>query len=114
VKNRPVILRERARRDVDEAIAHYLTESGEKVALDFIAALEQAFAHIKRFPASGSPRLGVELSLPGLRSWKASHYPHLTFYAEGTARIEVWRVLHESRDIPASMQPLDFRKPEAG
>jgi plasmid stabilization system protein ParE len=43
VKAKPVIPREQANRDVDDAVAYYLTEATEAVALGFIDALEQAY-----------------------------------------------------------------------
>jgi toxin ParE1/3/4 len=100
---KPVILRERARRDIDEAVDHYLAEAGERVALGFIDALERAFRHIARHPATGSPRYGHELDLPGLRSWPLKRYPYLIFYVERDDHVDVWRVLHGQRDIPAWM-----------
>lgn len=106
---KPVIPRERARRDIDEAVDHYLAEAGERVALGFIDALEQAFRHIARHPATGSPRYGHELDLPGLRSWPLKRYPYLVFYVERDDHVDVWRVLHGQRDIPAWM-----RAPEDG
>jgi toxin ParE1/3/4 len=32
-------------------------------------------------------------------------YPHLVFYAfvDGADHVDVWRVLHDRRDIPASL-----------
>jgi toxin ParE1/3/4 len=32
-------------------------------------------------------------------------YPYLVFYVESDDHIDVWRVLHASRDIPTWMQP---------
>ncbi len=104
MKAKPVIPREQASRDVDEAIAHYLSESAGQAALGFIDALEEAHAHISRHPATGSPRYAHELNLPGLRSWPLTRYPHLVFYVERPNHIDVWRVLHGQRDIPAWMQ----------
>lgn len=104
MKIKPVVPRERANQDVDEAIAHYLGESAPQAALGFIDALEQAYAHIARRPATGSPRYGHELNLPGLRSWPLTRYPHLVFYVEHEQHIDVWRVLHGQRDIPVWMQ----------
>ena len=43
-----VVPRALARRDVDEAIDHYLSEAGEKAALGFIDDLERAFSHVAR------------------------------------------------------------------
>jgi toxin ParE1/3/4 len=67
VKVKPVIPRALANRDVDEAVAHYLDEASAQVALRFVDALERAYAHIGRQPASGSPRYAHELNIPGLR-----------------------------------------------
>lgn len=103
-----VVPREQANRDVDEAIAYYLGEGAQRAALGFIAALEQAYAHISRHPGTGSPHWGHELHLPGLRAWPLSRYPHLVFYIEQADRIDVWRVLHSQRDIPAWMQAESF------
>ena len=41
VSAKPVVLRERARRDIDEAVEHYLAKAGPAIALDFIDALER-------------------------------------------------------------------------
>ena len=53
MSGKPVVLRERARRDIDEAVEHYLAEAGEAVALDFIDALEDARRRIGEQPAIG-------------------------------------------------------------
>lgn len=101
MKAKPVIPRELANRDVDDAVDHYLDEASEKVARGFIDALEDAYAHIGRHPSTGSPRYAHELNLPGLRSWPLSRHPYLVFYSERPDHIDVWRVLHGRRDIPA-------------
>ena len=101
---KPVVPRELANRDIDDAIACYLSENAEPAALGFIDALGQAYAHIARHPATGSPRYAHELNLPGLRFWPLAHHPHLVFYVERPQHIDVWRVLHGQRDIPAWMQ----------
>ena len=104
MKSKPVIPRELANRDVDEAVAYYLSEGAAKAALSFIDVLERAYEHIGRHPATGSPRYAHELNLPGLRFWPLTRYPQLVFYIERTDHIDVWRVLHGQRDIPAWMQ----------
>lgn len=98
---KPVILRERARQDIEEAVDHYIDVAGERIALRYIDALEQAFRHIGQHPATGSPRHAHELDLPGLRSRPVKAYPYLVFYVEHSDHIDVWRVLHGQRDIPA-------------
>jgi toxin ParE1/3/4 len=98
---KPVIPRELANSDVDSAIAYYLKEQAEKAALGFIDALEQAYKQISRHPASGSARYAHELDIPELRSWPLQRYPYLIFYVEQETHIDVWRVLHEAKDIPS-------------
>lgn len=101
---KPVRPRDRAHRDVDEAIDYYLREGSEKAALGFVEALRQAYLQISRNPHSGSMRYAHELDLPGLRQRVLKRYPYLVFYVEREDYIDVWRVLHGRRDIPASMQ----------
>jgi len=79
LKAKPVVPRKLAQRDVEDVVAHYLAQDAQVAALGFIDALEQAYAHIGRHPATGSPRYAHELNLPGLRSWPLTHYPHLVF-----------------------------------
>lgn len=107
MKAKAVVPRGQANRDVDDAVAFYLSEATETVALGFIDALEQAYTHIGRHPATGSPRYAHELNLPGLRTWPMTRYPYLVFYVERPDHIDVWRVLHGQRDIPAWMQEPD-------
>lgn len=104
---RPVIPRALARQDVEEAISYYLNEDAEQAALGFIDALEQAYTHIGRHFAAGSPRYAHELDLPGLRSWPLMHYPYIVFYVECDDHIDVWRVLHSMRDISAWLRASD-------
>jgi toxin ParE1/3/4 len=97
---------------VDEAIAHYLGEGGERVALSFIEAVERAYAHVGRQPASGSPRYAQELNLPGLRAWPLDRFPYLVFYVERQDHVDLWRVLHGRRDIPDWLrEPEGSREP---
>jgi toxin ParE1/3/4 len=101
---KPVVPRQQANRDVDEAIGYYRAEASDRVALAFIGALEQAYRHIARHPSSGSSRYAVELNLPGLRAWPLKRFPQVVFYVDATDRIDVWRVLHGARDLPMWMR----------
>lgn len=98
---RSVILRELARRDIEDVVDFYAREAGEAVAMRFVTALETTLAGICARPALGSPRFGHELGLPGLRSRGIRRFPYLVFYMEGAQDVDVWRVLHAQRDIPA-------------
>lgn len=77
----------------------------------FIAALEKATQHIQRAPGTGSPRYAVELDLSGLRFWALNKFPFSLFYTEHEDHLWVIRLVHMSRDIPASLQE---KPPSAG
>ena len=100
---KPVIPREMARQDVEAAVDHYAAEAGEVIALRFIDAVEEAYRAIGRRPAAGSPRYGHELDLPGPRTRSLRRFPYLAFYIEREDHLDVWRVLHTHRDIPAGL-----------
>ncbi len=97
---KPLVRRERADLDVQEAVDYYVQNAPEH-ALAFIDALEQIYRHIQRQPGTGSPRYAHELNLPGLRFLGCKRFPYLVFYFERKEQIDVWRVLHGSRDMPA-------------
>lgn len=107
MRAKPVVPRELTHRDVEDAVAHFLGEDAESAALGFIDTLEKAYRHVGRHPATGSPRDAHELNLAGLRSWPLTRYPYLVFYVERTDHIDVWRVLHSRRDIPAWVQDAE-------
>ena len=100
----PIIPRELARRDAEQAVDHYLDEAGRDVAYSFIDALEAAYAQIAENPAASSPRWGYEINLPGLRSYKLKRFPYLVFFMAREDHVDVWRVLHTQRDIPSWLQ----------
>ncbi len=107
---KPLVLKSKAVNDVHAIIDHYLEES-QSAAAGFVDALEAAYKHIERAPGTGSPRWGHALDLPGLRSWPCTRYPYLVFYMEHPNRVDIWRVLHGRRDIPAWLHDDDDLRP---
>jgi toxin ParE1/3/4 len=103
VSAKPLIRLVAARQDELDAAAYYAREAGLDVALRFNEALRDAYQAIAGRPASGSPRYADLLGVAGLRSRKLHRYPYLVFYVEHENHIDVWRVLHAQRDIPASL-----------
>lgn len=99
MSRKPVVPRSVARRDMREATIHYSRTAGETVAAGFVAALQSTLIALADQPGAGSPRFGLMLNRPGLRSWPLARYPYLVFYREFEDRIEVLRVLHGRRDI---------------
>ncbi len=101
---RAVIPRERANRDVDEAVDCHQRSVGEAIALSFIDELERTYGHLAQHPSSGTLRFAYELGLPGLRAWPMKKHPFVIFYVERADHIDIWRVQHGARDIPDSLR----------
>jgi len=100
----PVRVRPEADRDVDRAVAFLLEdeEQAPAAARQLLAELEAAFARIAGHPGIGSRRYARLLR--GLRFWKLRRHPYLIFHVEHPAFIDVLRVLHAARDIPAALR----------
>lgn len=97
-----LVFRTKALADVEAAARWYAEEAGAETAERFLSELGAAYAHVARRAGTGSPRWGHELNLPGLRAWPLGRFNHLVFYVEHDSHIDVWRVLHGARDIPAA------------
>lgn len=102
-----VVRRERATPDISAAVEDYLDVAGSTVALNVVSAAEQAIDQISRAPAPGLPRFGNVLDIPGLGSRRADGFPFLILCWEAEDRIEVWRALHEGRDIGATLLDVE-------
>ena len=100
----PVVPRRLATQDLRDAASHYAGEVDAATARRFINAVEQTVTLIARQPGIGSPRYAVELDWPGLWTHPVQRFPYLVFYLEQTNHLDVLRVLHAHRDIPASLQ----------
>ena len=101
---KPVRLRELAAIDLDDASEHYREHAGVSTALDFIDAVEPAIQRIGRNPNVGSLRFAYELGIPDLRAWRVSKFAHIVFYVDADDVIDVWRILHSRRDLPATLR----------
>ena len=108
---KPLRLRPRARADIAAITRHYASEAGASVTLAFAAALEAAFAHIAAHPASGSLRHAEDAGIPGLRFWPLRRFPYLLLYLDRDDHLDVVRVLHTRRDVPARAREAGNRKP---
>ncbi|WP_051278408.1 type II toxin-antitoxin system RelE/ParE family toxin [Solimonas flava] len=104
---KPVIVLPGAEHDIEEGIRWYASEGGFALADRWVQAMRKAMRQIGENPRLGSSRYAVSLNLPGLRFRKLEKFPYLLFYVEHETRIEIWRILHAQRDIPAWMTPSD-------
>ena len=98
-----IVLTAQARHDIRHATAWYRNEGGTLLAKRWAVAIKQALLHIGTHPKTGFTRHAIELKLDGIRCWHVHGFPYLVFYAEHDQQIEVGRVLHAQRDIPAWM-----------
>jgi toxin ParE1/3/4 len=103
----PVSLRQLATTDIEGASDYYHREVGEQLALEFIDAVERGIERISRSPHVGSLHFAYELAIPHLRAWPLQRFPYVVFYVVTDERIDVWRVLHIRRDLPATIEPPD-------
>ena len=104
---KPIQFRELATFDLESASGCYVTEADVATAIRFVDAVEAAAKRIGRNPSLGSLRFAYELSVPDLRVVSVGKFPYLLFYLERETSVDVWRLLHTSRDIPASLQEPD-------
>jgi toxin ParE1/3/4 len=102
---KPVRLRQLAAADVDDASEYYRRTAGEQTALDFIDAVERSIKRLRRSPHVGSLRFAYELAIPDLRAWPLHSFPYVVFYVATDEEIDVWRILHSRRDVPATLEP---------
>ena len=98
-------LRVLAATDIESAVIHYRNEAGTQIALEFVDELVAAIDHLCQRPHTGSLRFAYELEIPGLRSWSLRKFPYLVFYVPDDDRVDIWRVLHVRRDVPALLAP---------
>lgn len=104
MRPKPVAPRVAANRDIESIIDHYLAEGAPDAAEGFVAELQRTLRLIGAQPGLGSPHYAQELRIPGLRHQPIRRYPYLVFYVERSRFVDVWRVLHGQRDIPAWMK----------
>ena len=106
--NKPIVSRAIVDRDIDDAVDYYTDVAGAETAARFVGELTRAKRLIVEAPLHGSPRYAETLSMPNLRHRKIGRFPYLIFYIELDDHIDVVRVLHAVRDIPAWLsEPAD-------
>lgn len=85
------------------AAAYYQSEAGSEIALKFLVALDRAVGQVVAKPLIGAQRWPQRGAIE-LRSWRIRGFPYILFYVLQPDRIDVVRVLHMSRDIPATLR----------
>ena len=101
-----LVVQRRAMRDLEAARAYYRVEAPHMVS-EFAKEVDAEFLHLQRNPGTGSPRYGLLVGMPGLRSWPLTQFTYLIFYFDRDPQIVIARVLHQARDIPNHLSSAD-------
>jgi len=91
--------------DLEELVSYYLKEAQPTDALRLMDNAERAFDQIIVLPKIGALLDLDELPYEDIRRWHIQGFKHLIiFYREVAGGIEIIRVLHSARDIPALLK----------
>jgi toxin ParE1/3/4 len=84
----------------------YLRKYDRTTAEAFLEAAYDTFEFLAANPGLG--RLRPEFGHVGLRSWRVHGFRrYLIFYRERPGNIQIWRVLHGTRDLSRILGPTD-------
>lgn len=98
-------LRPQARADRRNEVRYYRDKAGANVAATLLDALKNALEDISRHPAIGSPALGEELGIPGMRTWAIEGFPLTFWYFERESHLDVARLVGQRQDALAIELP---------
>lgn len=91
----------RALEDIHRQASFYRSQSPE-TADRFLFALERTVDSLTTLPGQGHPNPRIPSLLRGLRSWPVPGFrAMLVFYRPTPDGIDVLRVIHGARDVPA-------------
>lgn len=102
---KPLRFRPAARLDIRRELARYRKEAGEAVARQLLDSIRQAEHLLPTQPRIGSPRLGLLLDIPALRTWALTGFPLSLWYVERADHLDVARVLGHRQDPFAVWAP---------
>jgi len=94
----------KSRRDLIDIWKYFAETASSEIADKVLRGIGLAAGRLADHPFLGRPRADIA---DGLRSILAP--PHLIIYRVGESHVEIARVLHERRDIPAAFS--EHRKP---
>ena len=93
------VLRPAAERDLIDATRWYAGQGGLALGAKAFDAAHVALEPVERMPGLGSPRLGNECGLPGLRQWVVGEFPMSWYCFERVDHLDVVRLLGDRQDI---------------
>jgi toxin ParE1/3/4 len=101
---KPVRIRPKADQDIG-AFGDRIAQDDLIAALRFLDATQTTFGLISENPSVGSLRFSHLPSFDVLRVISVNGFEnHLVFYIERQTYLDILRILHSSRDIPAALR----------
>ena len=97
--------RAKATQDLEIAFDYCFQAVNFDSAERFKDEVDDAMAHISRNPGTGSRRYSAGLTGVDLRFWTLDKFSCSIFYFEREDHIEIIRVLNQSSNIPARLEP---------
>lgn len=94
------LLRPLAEADLVERTHYYRREGGDNIGERFFDAAIAALGAMGRMPGAGSPVLGEQCGIPGLRVRRVVGFPCCWFYFVAQEHIDVVRLLADAQDLP--------------
>ena len=95
---KPYRLRPSAREDRRAEVLYYRHEAGAKVAAKLVEALSKALVELEVNPAIGSPTLGKEIGVEGLRTWRIDGFPLSLLYFKRSEHVDGVRLIGQRQD----------------
>jgi toxin ParE1/3/4 len=92
---KPARLTPAARQDRRDEVLYYRTEAGARVAKKLVDAMKKA---LEQQPGMGSPAIGRELDIDGLRVWRLEGFPLSLWYFERADHVLVVRLVGQRQD----------------
>jgi len=81
-----------------QTAARYIRRDNPTAAEEFVHAAYDTFEFLSRNPGVGRKR--SDLGFPDVRSWRVTGFRrYLIFYREVEGGVQIWRVLHGTRDL---------------
>ena len=101
---KPEVIKPLADHDLVHAVAYYESEK-PSLGAQFLQEFRAVIMAIRQNPRIGSQRY-IHL-IPGMRVRHVARFPFLVLYLERESAIEVIRVLHIRRDLPAALENIE-------
>jgi len=79
-------------------VTYYRTEAGARVATKLVDAMKKALHALEQQPGVGSPAIGQELGIDGLRAWRVPGFPLSFWYLERADHVLVVRLVGQRQD----------------